>query len=96
MSLTLADVEKIAHLARLELTHADMEQYLGQLSAVLDYVAQISELDLDDIPPTTHAVVRHNVLRGDRVQPSLSPSDALFNAPEQENDQFRIQAILED
>ncbi|GAB4145010.1 MAG: Asp-tRNA(Asn)/Glu-tRNA(Gln) amidotransferase subunit GatC [Candidatus Promineifilaceae bacterium] len=96
MSLTLADVEKIAHLARLQLTAAEKIQYQGQLSSVLDYVAQISELDLTDIAPTTHAVVQHNVLRDDVVEPSMILADVLFNAPDQADNQFKIQAVLDE
>ena len=94
--LTLTDVEKIAHLARLQLMAAEKAQYLSQLSAVLDYVAQISELDLTDIPPTTHAVVQHNVLREDVAEPSMPLSDVLFNAPDHSDNQFKIQAVLDE
>ncbi len=56
MSLTPQDVEKIANLARLELTPAEKVQYLEQLSAILDYAEMLNELDLDDIVPTAHAI----------------------------------------
>lgn len=95
-ALTLADVEKIAHLARLELTDAEKAQYQEQLSSILDYAERLNELDLDDIPPTAHAVAQQNVMRDDAVTPSLTIEDVLFNAPEKENNQFRIQSVLED
>jgi aspartyl-tRNA(Asn)/glutamyl-tRNA(Gln) amidotransferase subunit C len=96
VTLSLEEVEKIAHLARLALTADEKTAYAHQLSAVLDYVAQIGALDLDEVPPTTHAVTRHNVWRDDLVQPSLPLEDVLYNAPDQAADQFRIQAILEE
>lgn len=96
MTLSLDEVDKIAHLARLALTPDERVAYASQLSAVLDHVAQIAELDLTAVTPTTHAVTRHNVLRDDAVQPSLPLEDVLFNAPDQALDQFRIQAILDE
>ncbi len=96
MSLTLQDVEKIAHLARLELTAAEKEQYLGQLTAVLDYAALLNELDLTAVTPTAHAITQQNILRDDVVAPSLPIEDVLFNAPQQAQNQFLIQSVLEE
>jgi aspartyl-tRNA(Asn)/glutamyl-tRNA(Gln) amidotransferase subunit C len=96
MSLTLADVEKIAHLARLELTEAEKQQYLEQLSAILDYAERLNELDLTGIPPTSHAIAQQNIMRPDVVEPSLPMDDLLFNAPQQKEDQFVVQAVLDD
>ncbi len=95
-TLTLADVEKIAMLARLHLTAEEKEKYRQQLSAVLDYVAAIDELDLDDLPPTTHAVSQHNILRPDRVSEALPVEQALANAASTAADQFAIQAVLDE
>lgn len=96
MALTLADVEHIAHLARLELTAAEKEMYREQLTAVLDYAAMLDELNLEGIAPTAHAITQQNVLRADVVEPSLSLGDALFNAPQQQDNQFLVQAVLDD
>lgn len=95
-ALTLADVEKIANLARLELTDAQKTQYREQLSAILEYAARLNELDLTGVPPSAHAVARQNVMRTDEITPSLPIEDVLFNAPEQEQNQFRIQSVLEE
>ncbi|MCA9873545.1 MAG: Asp-tRNA(Asn)/Glu-tRNA(Gln) amidotransferase subunit GatC [Anaerolineales bacterium] len=96
MSLTLQDVEKIAHLARLELTPAEKAQYLEQLSAILEYAEMLNELDLDGIEPTAHAVAQQNILRADIAAPSLPIEDVLFNAPQQAQNQFLIQSVLEE
>ncbi len=96
MSLTLDQVEKIAHLARLELTSEEKQDYQRQLTAVLDYAAVLNELDLDGVPPTAHAITRQNVMREDVVEPSLSIEDVLFNAQETAVNQFVVQAILEE
>lgn len=95
MTLTVEDVEKIALLARLELTEAEKAQYQTQLSAVLDYAARLNELDLTGVPPTASAVVLVNVMREDVVEPSLPTADALFNAAQTLDSQFLIQAVLE-
>ena len=95
MALTREDVEKVAHLARLTLTPDELAAYQEQLSAVLDYVAQLDELDLDDVPPTAHAVAQHNVLREDLARPSLPLADVLANAPAVAADQFLIQTVLD-
>jgi aspartyl-tRNA(Asn)/glutamyl-tRNA(Gln) amidotransferase subunit C len=96
MQLTRQDVERIAYLARLELTEAEKAQYQEQLSAVLNYAERLNELELTGIPPTTHAVTRHNIVREDVVEPSLPPEETLFNAPQQAQEQFLIQSVLEE
>jgi aspartyl-tRNA(Asn)/glutamyl-tRNA(Gln) amidotransferase subunit C len=96
MSLTVTEVEKIAHLARLSLSADEVTLYQKQLSAILDYAARLNELDLTGIEPTAHAVARHNVMREDVVQPSLPLDDVLYNAAETAANQFLIQAVLGD
>ncbi len=96
MSLTLQDVEKIAHLARLELTHAEKAQYLEQLSAILDYAEMLNELDLDGIAPTAHAIPQQNVMREDIAEQGLPIDEVLFNAPRQAQNQFLIQSVLDE
>ncbi len=96
MTLTIRDVEKIAHLARLALTEAQKSQYAEQLTAVLDYAARLDELDLADVPPTAHAVAQQNVMRDDEIEPSLPLAALLHNAPRQQDNQFLIQTVLDD
>lgn len=96
MTLTITDVEKIAHLARLVLTDEQKAQYAEQLTAVLDYAARLDELDLDDVPPTPHAVARQNVMRHDDVAPSLPTETLLYNTPHHRDNQFLIQTVLDD
>jgi len=96
MSLTPQDVEKIANLARLELTPAEKTQYLEQLTAVLDYAEMLNDLDLDGIEPTAHAIAQENVMGEDVVVPGLAIDDVLFNAPQQAQNQFLIQSVLDE
>lgn len=95
MSLSLAEVTKVASLARLELTEAERQQYQEQLSAILDAVDHLSELELDQVSPTAHAVAQQNIWREDIVKPSLPIDEVLFNAPSQAENQFLIQAVLD-
>ena len=93
-SLTIQDVEKIALLARLYLTEEEKLKYLTQLSDVLTYVEQLSELDLTDVPPTAHAVAQQNIMRQDEVNSTISVENALKNAADTDDDQFAIQAVF--
>ena len=95
MALSIQDVEKIASLARLELTDAEKVLYQEQLSAVLAYADRLKELNIRDVPPTSSAVPLKNVLREDEVQPSLVLEDVLYNAPDSAQEQFRIQAVFD-
>jgi aspartyl-tRNA(Asn)/glutamyl-tRNA(Gln) amidotransferase subunit C len=95
MALTVTEVEKIAHLARLALSAEEVAVYQKQLSAILDYAARLNELDLTGIEPTAHAVAQRNVMRDDVVEPSMPLDEVLFNAAETADDQFLIQAVLE-
>ena len=94
--LTREEVKKVAHLARLELSEAEIDLYRGQLSQVLDYVARLEELDVVGVAPTAHAVALTNVLRADEPRPSLPPEVALANAAHTAEQQFLIQRVLDD
>ena len=96
MSLTIAEVERVARLARLALSDAEKAEMREQLSRVLDYVEVLSELDLEGVPPTAHAVSQQNVLRPDVARPSLPLEAVLRNAPTHTHAQFLIQAVLDD
>jgi len=96
MSLSSRDVEKIALLARLELTDDEKALYQEQLSAILDYAHRLNQLDIADVPPTASAVDLLNVMREDVIEPGLSLEDALYNTIEEALDQFKIQAVLDE
>lgn len=95
MLLSLQDVAKIAHLARLELSQEELTRYQTQLSSILHHITQISQLDLSHISPTSQAITQYNIWRADQITPSLPLDQTLFNAPDQADNQFKIQAILE-
>ena len=95
MTLTLEEVEHIAHLARLKLTEGEKARYRTQLSAILDYARKLQELDTTGIPPTASVLPTRSVLRQDIPRPSLKPEELLANAPEAESNQFRVPPVLE-
>ncbi len=87
-------VRKVAHLARLELTPEEDEQFTTQLSSILDYFEQLSELDVSDVPPTARAIDVSNITRPDQLQPFSDRELILESAPEQEGDFFKVPKIL--
>ena len=93
-SLTRADVEHVAYLARLGLTGEELARLEGQLNHILDQYAKLAELDTDAIPPTAQTIELENILREDVVTPSLPAEAALANAPERDGDFFVVPAIL--
>jgi aspartyl-tRNA(Asn)/glutamyl-tRNA(Gln) amidotransferase subunit C len=95
MSLTLDEVEHIAELARLHLTEAERALFRDQLSAILDYAAILQKVDTSAIPPTATVLPLRNVMREDLVAPSMSVEDVLANAPDADDGQFRVKAILD-
>ncbi len=97
MSLSLDEVRRIAVLARLKLSPEEERTFQGQLSAILDYVAQLEELDVSGVEPMTHALAAGDQppLREDAVHPSLSPDEALANAPAREETWFKVPRIIE-
>jgi aspartyl-tRNA(Asn)/glutamyl-tRNA(Gln) amidotransferase subunit C len=95
MSLTADQVRWVAHLARLELTDAELALMTRQLSAILDYVAQLQQVDTDGVEPLVHAVELHNVFRNDEPAPSLPVEAALANAPDRRGDFYSVPAVLD-
>jgi aspartyl-tRNA(Asn)/glutamyl-tRNA(Gln) amidotransferase subunit C len=95
VSLTLAEVEHIAELARLSLTDAEKTLYRDQLSTILDYAAILQQVDTSAISPTATVLPLRNVMRPDQVEPSMPGEDVLANAPDAEEGCFRVRAILE-
>lgn len=95
MSISLKDVEHVAKLARLDLTDGEKQKFTEQLNAILKYADQLNELDTDDVEPTSHAMPLSNVLREDKARPSWPIDKVMLNAPEEEDGQFRVPAVLE-
>lgn len=89
------DVAYVAHLARLQLTDAEMTQFSAQLQSIFAYVTKLNELDVSNVEPTAHAVPLTNVLRKDEARPSIDRERVLANAPEAARDLFIMPKIVE-
>ena len=96
MSLTRAEVQHIAELAKLQLTEAEETLYQDQLSDILDYIQRLNTLDTGAIPPTATVLPLHSVMRDDVSRPSLPVAEVLANAPARAGDSFEVRVILED
>ncbi len=96
MKLSPEDVRSIAELARLELTEAEVALYAGQLSDILGHFQRLQELDTTHIPPTASVLPLANVTRPDIAAPPLTPAEAIANAPDSEDNQFRVSAVLDE
>ena len=89
------DIEHVARLARLELTDDEKARLREQLGVILEAAAKVSEVATDDVPPTAYAIPRSNVLRPDEITPSLTVEEVLSNAPEVEDDRFKVPKVVE-
>ncbi|MGJ9458367.1 Asp-tRNA(Asn)/Glu-tRNA(Gln) amidotransferase subunit GatC [Oceanobacillus sp. CF4.6] len=97
----MADISKeqvkhVAHLARLAVTDEEVEKMADELSAIIGYAEQLNELDTDGVEPTTHVLDLKNVMRKDEPKEWITQEDALKNAPDQEDGQFRVPSIMAD
>jgi aspartyl-tRNA(Asn)/glutamyl-tRNA(Gln) amidotransferase subunit C len=91
-----ADVAHVARLARLDITEAELATFTEQLGAVLDHAADVEALDTAGVPPTAHPLPLRNVFRADVPVPSLDRDEVLSQAPDVEDDRFRVPRILGD
>jgi aspartyl-tRNA(Asn)/glutamyl-tRNA(Gln) amidotransferase subunit C len=89
-------VRKVAKLSRLELTEAEVEEFTGQLSAILGYVEKMNELDTAEVEPLAHCLPISNVLREDSPKESLGTERVLANAPQRDEEFFKVPKILDD
>ena len=92
--ITREEVEHVARLARLALTDAEVDALTEDLGAILDHAAQVSALDISDVPPTSHPLPLVNVLRRDEPRPGLPRDEVLAAAPAAEDGRFRVPRIL--
>lgn len=92
--IDIDQVRYIAHLARLDLSPQEEEKFTHQLERILSYVEKLQELDTKDIPPTSHVLAVNNVFREDELSFSLSPQEALSNAPSRKDSYFKVPKIV--
>lgn len=94
MSLSQADVEKVSLLARLKLSEQELSTMTSQLTAIVDYVEQLKELNTSSVEPMAHAVELRNVFADDVLRTSLPREAALANAPKKDDEYYRVPAVL--
>ena len=94
MSLSADEVRKVADLARLEMSEADVEIMARQLSAIVEYINQLQQVNTDGVEPLAHALDLHDVFRDDVPGPSLSEDEALANAPARKDNFYRVPAVF--
>lgn len=93
--LTREDVLKLARLARLDLSDEEVEEYQRELSAILQYVEQLSEVDVDGLKPTNQVTGLINVMRPDEiVDYGYQPAELLKNVPQVENNQIKVRRMV--
>ena len=95
MGLSSDEVAKVALLARLRISPDELETFTGQLSSIVEFVAQLQELPTAEVEPLAHGVEVRNVFRDDVRGPSLPREAALANAPKRNAESFLVPAVLE-
>ncbi len=98
MSQTI-DADRVRHigkLSRIELSDEEVRTFRRQLAAILEHFGKLQELDTEGVEPMAHAVELHNVLADDEPGESLSPDEALANAPARDGDFFRVPKVIGD
>ena len=90
MSISRDQVLHVARLARLDLSDDEVERLTAELAAILDAVSKVSELDLAEVPPTSHPLALVNAWAEDVPRDSLALEDVFANAPAREGDSFRV------
>ena len=94
MTITLEDVEYISKLAKLEFSMEDKNKLVIELGEILNYMEKLNELDTENIAPLSHPLDLVNVFRLDEVKPSLSPEEALRNAPSKKSNYFKVPKVI--
>ncbi len=94
-NITREEVQKISKLAKLRLTEKEAELYQAQFSKILDSMAELRQLDTEDVPPTTSVLGLSNVLREDSPAPFGEAEDLLANAPEREGPYYKVRKVIE-
>ncbi len=95
MNITEEVVKHVAKLARLAVTEEEARKLAPQLSDIISYAEQLQEVDLTDVPPTSHTLELSNVFRTDIPSEGLTNEQALANAPDSDGQQVRVPAVLE-
>ena len=89
------EVKHVANLARLAITEEEAEKLTNDLDAIISFAEELNELDTDNVEPTSHVLDMKNIFREDVSKPGLPVEEVLKNAPDHENGQIKVPAIIE-
>jgi aspartyl-tRNA(Asn)/glutamyl-tRNA(Gln) amidotransferase subunit C len=95
MTIDKETVEKVAHLARLELSETEKQDMIQDMSKILDFMAKLNELDTTGVEPLVYMTDGANVLRNDVVKQQITHEEALENAPKHDKDYFLVAKVIE-
>lgn len=95
MKISTEDVQKLAHLSRLQLNDSEAEAMKQDLTKILDFVAAIEAMDLEGVEPLVYMTDRENVLREDEPEAVMTHAQAMKNAPDADSDYFRVPRVVE-
>ena len=95
MKIDKENLQKIAHLARLDFEEEGAREMIASMTEILDWVEKLNELDTDGVEPLTNMAAEQNVLREDVAKQTLSHESGLLNAPKKDSDYFRVPKVLE-
>lgn len=93
--ITIAEVERLAKLSRIEFTPTQLQNMQKHLESVLGYFETLDGVDISDVPPTAHILSSTNVLRDDTVEPSMDRELLLCNAPKVDDGAFVVPRVVE-
>lgn len=96
MAITRADVEHVAHLARLHLTDDELDRMQAQLSRILEAIETLRDVDTSHVGPTASVIALENVMREDMVSGPMPRDVTLANAPLRDDPFLRVPTVLEE
>lgn len=96
MNVDKKEIIKIAKLAKLNFSEEEVEKFTIQFNEILQYMTKLNEINTDDVPPLSHPLDLTNVMREDKLKVSCETIDALLNAPEKDEQYFRVPKVIKD
>ena len=94
MQIDLATVDKIAHLARLEITETEKAELMSDMDKILDFMAKLNEVDTSGVEPLVYMTDTVNSFRADVVKHEITHEEALLNAPASDQDYFKVAKVI--
>lgn len=94
MSVTKKDAEYIANLAKLKYSDEELENFTHQMNEILAYIDKLNELNTDGVEPLSHPVENTNVFRNDEKKKSIERDEALKNAPDSNEEYFKVPKVI--